>query len=67
MSEPFNKLTAIPSTVLHRIADPAQIFYSNDGVTPQVGEVSYLLRRENGKFAFLAGSCLTVKLCFVKS
>ena len=67
VSNPFNKLAAIPPTVLHRIADPTQVLYSHDGVASQVREVSYLLRGENDQFTLLARGCLTVELGFVES
>lgn len=38
-SKPLNKLAAIPPTVLHGIADPAQVFYRHDGVVPHMREV----------------------------
>ena len=36
VSKPPNKLTAIPPTVLHGIADPAQILYGHDGISPHM-------------------------------
>ena len=47
VGEPLNQLSSVPPAVLHRVRNPAQIFHGHNRVAPQVGEVGYLLCREN--------------------
>ena len=56
VSEPLNKLSTIPPTVLHSIANPTQIFYSHYGIAPHMREVSYLLCGENSQLPLFTGS-----------
>ena len=61
MSEPPHKLPTIPPAMPHRVSKPAQIFHGDNGITPRVGQASYLLRRENRKLTLLPGRRLTAK------
>ena len=51
---------------LHRVCDPAQIFYGDNRVPPRVGEVGYLLRRQDSRLVFLAGCGFAVGLRLVQ-
>jgi hypothetical protein len=67
VSQPPHKSAAIPTTVLHRFHDPAQIFNRDDGITPHVRQTGYLLRGDNRQLALLSGCRLTVELSLIQS
>ena len=66
MGEPLHERAAIPPTVLHGVANPAQIFYSNDGIAPHMREVSYLLCGKDRQLPLFARCRFTVELRLVE-
>ena len=66
VGEPLDECASVPPAVLHGVHDPAQIFYRDDGITPQVRQVCYLLRRQDSQLAFLAGCGFAVELRLVQ-
>ena len=53
MSDPVNEFTAIPSAVLHSVANPAEVFYSHNSVTPKMGQIRDFLCGKDSELTFL--------------
>ena len=66
VGEPLDECASVPPAVLHGVHDPAQIFYRDNRVAPRVGEVGYLLCRQDSQLALLAGCSLAVELRLVQ-